>query len=101
MPINVTVLEIKDMGMGNLRAYATLMIGALVIYRVKLVKQPGQRAYISPPQFEYFANGRVNYTPVLKWPDEWKQPIFDAVWTAYDRQRTVSEDALELTFALP
>ena len=99
--MNVSVLEIKDMNApesksaGSLRAYATIKIGPLVIYRVKLVKQPGQRAYVSPPQFEYFANGRVNYTPVLKWPDEWKAPIFDAIWTAYDAQRTDKEEQPE------
>ena len=96
--MKVSVLEIKDMNApgakspGNLRAYATVQIGPLVIYRVKLVKQPGKKAYVSPPQFEYFANGRVNYTPVVKWPDEWKEPIFEAVWTAYDAQRIDSPE---------
>ena len=99
--MKVTILEIKDVTEpgcktpGNLRAYATIQIGPLVVYRVKLIKQPGQKAYVAPPQFEYFANGRVNFTPVLKWPDEWKQPIFDAVWEAYERQRTTREDAPE------
>ena len=102
--MKVTVLDLKDMNApgakspGNLRAYVTLLIGPLTIYRVKLIKQPGQKAYVSPPQFEYFANGRVNYTPVVKWPEEWKEPIFEAVWTAYEAQRPKQLELLVSTF---
>ena len=97
--MKVEVLEIYDMtapeskSSGNLRAYASVKIGPLIIHKLKLIKQPGQKAYVSPPQFEYFANGRVNYTPVLKWPEEWHQSIFDAVWGAYDAQRKPKENA--------
>lgn len=95
--MKVEVLEIYDMtapeskSSGNLRAYASVKIGPLVIYKLKLIKQPGQKPYVSPPQFEWFANGRVNYTPVVKWPEEWHQSIFEAVWGAYNAQREPKE----------
>lgn len=90
--MKVNVLEIHDMNMpdakttGNLRAYASIQIGPLIIHKVKLIKQPGQKAYVTPPQLEYFANNRINYIPVVKWPIEWQQSIFDAVWNAYCTQ---------------
>ena len=89
--MKIEVTEIQDMGEGNLRCYAAVKIGPLTIYKLRLIKQPGQKAYVSPPQFEYFANGRVNYTPVLKWPNEWNQPILEAVWAAYQQGRNTDE----------
>ncbi len=87
--MTVKILHIEDMcvpgakGKGNLRAYASIQIGPLVIHRVKLIKQPGQKPYVTPPQFEFFRDGHVNYTPIVKWPQGWHQQIFDAVWGAY------------------
>ncbi len=87
--MKVTVTHIEDMvmpgasGKGNLRAYASIQIGPLVIHKVKLVKQPGQKPYVTPPQFEFFRDGHVQYQPIVKWPQDWHQQIFDAVWSAY------------------
>ena len=98
--MKISVLKIEDMGTGNLRAYATVQIGPLIIHRIRLVKMPIQKAYVAPPQFEYFANGRVNYTPVVTWPEEWKTPIFEAVWAAYDAQRQQKSEEIVTAFKI-
>ena len=85
--MKVEVLDIYDLGMGNLRAYASIQIGPLQINKVRLIKQPGQKPYVSPPQLEYLSGNTVKYIPIVKWPDEWKTPIFEAVWAAYNAQR--------------
>ena len=97
--MKVEVTEIHDMNgapgaktQGCLKAYATIKIGPLTISKVKLIKQPGQRAYVSPPQFEYYANGRVNYIPIVRWPQDWHDQIFAAVYAAYTAQRQGNDD---------
>ena len=96
--MKVEVTEIHDMNgvpgiktQGCLRAYATIKIGPLIISKVKLIKQPGQKAYVSPPQLEYYANGRISYVPVVKWPPEWQEQIFTAVHDAYSAQHGAEE----------
>ena len=95
--MKVEVIEIENMNaegaksQGCLRAYATIKIGELIIYRVKLVKQPGQKAYVTAPQFEFYGNGHVKYIPILKWPQEWHEQIFTAVYDAYRASRDIKE----------
>ena len=96
--MKVEVVEIHEMNMpgaktqGCLRAYATIKLGELTINKVKLIKQPGQKPYITAPQFEYYANGRVNYIPIVRWPQDWHDQIFAAVHDAYNAQRGEGEN---------
>lgn len=97
--MTITVLDIRDMTApgskttGSLRAYATIQVGPLIIFKCRLIKQPGQKAYVCPPQQEWMhPSGRMQYTPLVKWPEAWKQPILTAVWDAYAAQRGTAED---------
>lgn len=87
--MDVEVIDIHELNVGDaksagsLKAYVTIRIGPLTIYRIKLIEQPGQKAYVSPPQLEYYAQGRVTYVPVVRWPQDWHERIFTAVMTAY------------------
>ncbi|HOT82895.1 MAG TPA: hypothetical protein PLQ12_06305 [Candidatus Defluviicoccus seviourii] len=47
----VRVIDVKAVeGCGNLRAYATVAVGPLLIHGCRVVQQPGQRAWVSLPQ---------------------------------------------------
>ena len=81
--ITARVLEVHPNRQGPLRAFITLKIGPLVIYRARYIRQDGQKGYVAPPQEVLVGeDGGRKYLPTLKWPDEWKQPILDAVMAA-------------------
>ncbi|MGI4790603.1 MAG: hypothetical protein ACRYFS_17350 [Janthinobacterium lividum] len=83
--ITPRVLEVHPNRQGALRAFLTLQIGPLVIYRVRYIRQDGQRGYVAPPQEVVTGpGGDRKYLPVLKWPEEWKQPILDAAIAAVE-----------------
>ena len=100
--MKVEVTEIQEMNAdgarttGCLKAYATIKIGPLLISKVKLIKQPGQKAYVSPPQLEYYSRGRVNYIPIVKWPLDWHEQIFNAVLDAYNVQQETKKITLQI-----
>ena len=77
------VLEVHPLRQGALRAFVTLQIGPLVIYRARYIRQDGQRGYVAPPQEAVAGpDGERRFLPALKWPEEWKQPILEAVLAA-------------------
>lgn len=47
--VNVRLLEMRLVPWGNVRALATVYVGGLRIRGVKVVQQPGQRAYVRLP----------------------------------------------------
>lgn len=47
-PAILEVLEVKPVnGMGNLRAFATVKLGAVVIHSCRVIQQPNQKAWVS------------------------------------------------------
>jgi DNA-binding cell septation regulator SpoVG len=47
----IEVLEIRPLeGAGNLTAFATVRLGAVVIHSCRVIQQPGQRPWVSLPQ---------------------------------------------------
>jgi DNA-binding cell septation regulator SpoVG len=70
----VKVKSLKDSG--NLKAFASLRIGALVVHRVRIVQQPGQKAWISMPQFKV---GEKYYPIVEIESDNLRDRVRDAV----------------------
>ena len=91
--MKVTVLSVHDMnapgakGVSPYRAKVGIKVGPLEIYQCRLIKEPGKKAYVSPPQIESVGAHGTIYIPLAKWPQEWRQPILDAVWAAYEEGR--------------
>lgn len=84
-PPKVTVLNIKRIeNAGNLKAIVDIKIGPLEIYKCRVVQQPNQSAWVSPPQEMYERGGKKSYYPLLKWPREWNDAINQAVGMAYE-----------------
>ena len=87
----VEVLGLKSVeGVGNLRALASIRSRDLTVHCVRVVQQPGQRAWESLPQNERLGFGRTRYFPVLELPDQVMAAISEAVlvleeWSRYGR----------------
>lgn len=63
----ISVVKIIAANKGNIKAFATVKLGeTLTIHSVKVVQQPGQRAYVRLPESEQ--NGR--YFPVVSADDQ-------------------------------
>ncbi len=98
--IRPRILNIRPVEQGALRALVTLQIGPLVIYQARYIQQDGQRAYVSPPQEVVEGpGGQRRYIPLLKWPDEWKQPILEAVVAALAENRDGQAGAVDTEIA--
>ena len=63
----ISVVKIITANKGNVKAFASVKLGeTLTIHSVKVVQQPGQRAYVRLPENEQ--NGR--YFPVVSADDQ-------------------------------
>lgn len=81
------VVELKPIpGCGNLRAFATIQVGPLLIRRIRVVQKPGQTAWISPPTetWDDPETGKKCYLPVLEFPAEWKNALSKTILAAWE-----------------
>jgi DNA-binding cell septation regulator SpoVG len=46
----IEVLEVQRISSGNLKAFAKVRIGAVIIHGCRIVQQPGQKAWVALPQ---------------------------------------------------
>jgi DNA-binding cell septation regulator SpoVG len=49
-PTPIEVLEVRAVDRGNLRAFAKVRLGAVVIHGLRVIRQPGQKAWCALPQ---------------------------------------------------
>jgi hypothetical protein len=86
--MKVEIISIKhcESGLGNVKAFATIKIGPLIINDFKVVQQPGYRSYVASPQTSYVNKhtGKIVYKNLLVYPDDWKEQINTAVMGAYN-----------------
>jgi DNA-binding cell septation regulator SpoVG len=76
---HVRVLDLRILqSSGNLRAFARIAYDATEISDCRIIQQPGQRAYVAPPQREYEKDGKRQWAPIVKW----ERPLADAITTA-------------------
>jgi hypothetical protein len=93
-PPIVNVQTIKPLQLGNLRALATIRYDATTIEGVKVIQQPGQRAYVAPPQRTYATHGRPGWAPIVRWEQPLADAISAAVLAAYMRATGTHSPAL-------
>lgn len=81
--MKVHIENIRPVKNGNLKAFVSIRIGPLLMHDWRVIQQPNQRAYVSPPQAEFTgADGRKRFKPLLECPPEWKDEIQIAVLAA-------------------
>ncbi len=92
-------------GSGNLKGFAEIEIktsfGPLIIRDVRLIQQPGQRAFVAPPQKEWTkSDGTKQYTELIGLPREWKDRILELVLPHYEPKEESSnpEDTGDIPF---
>ncbi len=78
---------------GSLQAYASVRIGPLVLHDFRVIQQgigtpAEQEAWVSVPQKAWNTpQGERKFSPLLEMPREWKQPLTNAVISAWLEER--------------
>jgi DNA-binding cell septation regulator SpoVG len=85
---DITVIAIRRLsGDKPLKAFVDVKVGAWSICDFRIVKQAGQRAWVSPPQASWKTDtGEVRYRSILTIPSELKQRIDVAVLSAWEQE---------------
>jgi DNA-binding cell septation regulator SpoVG len=80
------VLALRRVERGTLKASADVALGQnLTLYDLRVIQQPGQRAWVSPPQREWTdAQGQRRYTPLVDLRGDLRIRIERAVLAAYE-----------------
>lgn len=82
-PSAIQVLEVRTLeGMGNLRAFVTVKLGAVVIHGCRVIQQPNQKAWVSLPQQK---SGERYYSVVEITRKELLEQVKSAVLEAWER----------------
>lgn len=76
---------------GNLKAFVSVQVGPLTIHKLRLICQPGQAPWVSPPQESWTdrTTGETKWKALLDFPQAWKSPLTNAViaaWEEHQRQ---------------
>jgi DNA-binding cell septation regulator SpoVG len=83
----VVVENIRPVDAGNLKAFASIMLGGKVrINDVRVIQQPGQRAWVSMPARSYEKDGQRKWAPIVELMDgPLKGQISNAVLEEFER----------------
>ena len=82
----VDVLDVQRFSdKGNLKAFADIRLGRSVkVYGFRVVQQPGQKAWVSPPQRTWQGNdGKAKYAPIVELLGDFKEEVEQAILAAY------------------
>jgi hypothetical protein len=82
----IKVLAVRSLdGSSPLKAFVDLQVNGWTINDFRIVKQNGQRAWVSPPQASWRdGDGQTHYRSILSVPGELKQRIEVAVLSAWE-----------------
>jgi len=87
--MNVEVIEIRLLSNGrSLKAFVDVQVGDWIIHDFRIIKQAGQRAFVSPPQVSWKdpESGQIKYKGILTIPPEQKQRIDTEILHAYQEE---------------
>ena len=85
----VEVQSIRLIGDGRpLRAFADVRVDEWIIHDFRILKQNGQKAFVSPPQVSWKdpETGQIKYKGILTIPPEQKQRIDTEILHAYQEE---------------
>jgi DNA-binding cell septation regulator SpoVG len=85
-PSKIRIITIHQAVGGNLRAFVDIGLGAsLVIKGFRIVQQPGQKAWVAPPQREFMGdNGLKRYAPIGELSGGLKRAVEQAILAAWE-----------------
>lgn len=93
--MKIEVLKIRTLkDKGNLKGFASVRIAdKITIHSCRIVQQSGQRPWVSMPQESYTnKEGKSQWNSLVEIPEDWKQPINNAVVSAYQEQLSENQD---------
>ena len=75
-----------------LKAFVDVQIGEWEVNDFRIIKQNGQRAWVSPPQASWKDDaGQMHYRAILSIPGELKQRVDVAILSAWETEMTCSK----------
>ncbi len=85
--MDIRVVKIKKIEKGALQAFVDVQIGQVQIKGFRVVKQPGQSAWVSVPQTEQVKNGEKRYFNLIELPNDLKRKVQDAILVAWEERK--------------
>jgi DNA-binding cell septation regulator SpoVG len=81
----ISIVNIHHAAGGNLRAFVDIRLGQSVVIRgFRIVQQPGQKAWVAPPQREYTgADGKPRYAPIVELSGALKRAVEQVIVQAW------------------
>ena len=87
--IEINIVELRILN-GNkpLKAFADVKVGDWIIHDFRVIKQNGQRAFVSPPQVSWKdpQTKEIKYKGILTIPPEQKQRIDVEILSAFQKE---------------
>ena len=87
--MDIKVIEIRPLSDRRpLKAFVDIEVGDWVIHDFRIIKQNGQKAFVSPPQVSWKdpTTGEIKYKGVLTIPPEHKQRIEVEILSAFQKE---------------
>lgn len=87
--MEIKILEIRFLNDGRpLKAFIDVKVGDWVIHDFRVIKQNGQKVFISPPQVSWKdpETGQIRFKGILTIPPEQKQRIDVEILSVFQRE---------------
>jgi DNA-binding cell septation regulator SpoVG len=92
----IRVIEIRPLNDGRpLKAFADVQVGDWIIHDFRVIKQNGQKAFVSSPQVSWKdpESGEIRFKGILTIPPEQKQRIDVEILSAFQGEMEKRQDA--------
>jgi len=87
--LSIRVIQIRPLQDGRtLKAFVDIEVGGWVIHDFRIIKQDGQKAFVSSPQVSWKdpTTGEIKYRGILTIPPEQKQRIDTEILHAFQKE---------------
>ena len=93
-PATIAIIALSAVSAGSLRAFASVQVGpSLVVHKFRIVQQPGQRPWVSPPQETWKdREGRTQYFPLVVLTGSLKTRVEAAILQEAQQQGLITAD---------
>jgi len=91
--MSVKVLNLRPVqNRGNLKAFVDVEINEILIRSFRVVQQPGQRPWVSPPVESWEGDdGQRHYRRLVVLPEDLREEVFRAILAAWRESKHESE----------
>ena len=85
---NIKVIKIRRLtAWGNLKAFIDVEVKGIIFHDFRIIQQPNQAAWVSPPQAEWTdKEGQQQFRPLVRFPAGLKEAVSKAVLEAWAKE---------------